>query len=178
MKKSILGLALTVITCQSLAYECAYDNILSSTPIEKFLINNDGTVTDLRFGLMWTTCTFGQTFEATTGRCVGNATNVPLWSDALSSQDSLNENTFAGFNTWRLPNAKELQTIIERACRNPAIRSDVFPDSINAVYWTNTPDDEVNPQLKARIIDFADGSEFFKATSEKLYIRHVRSINQ
>lgn len=179
MKKLLLTIAMLSAPFSALSYECSFDNILSTTPTEKFLLNGNGTVTDLRFGLMWTICTYGQVYSDTNGpSCIGDGLNTTSWSGALSSQNTLNDAEFAGFDDWRLPNIKELQTLVERACKNPAIRSEIFPDSINAVYWSNTPDNEVNPQLKGRIVDFADGSEFFKATSEKLFIRHVRSINQ
>lgn len=177
MKLKFMAFALSAIALQSHAYECSFDNIASTTPTEKFLDAGTGVITDLRFGLMWSACTFGQTFLQDNGSCSGDGENMETWSDALSSQNILNENEYAGYQDWRLPNIKELSSIVERACRNPAIRADIFPDSINAVYWTNTVDSDLNVALKGRVIDFADGSEFFKATSTKLYVRHVRSIN-
>ena len=178
MKKLVLIVASALaIHTSANAYECAYENIASTSPTEKFLDNGDGTVTDLRFGLMWSVCTYGQTYNANEKTCQGDGEALLSWSEALSSQDLLNDEQSLGYTDWRLPNIKELHSIVERACRNPAIRSEVFPDSLNVVYWSNTPDNEVNPSLLGRVVDFADGSEFFKATSNNIYVRHVRSIN-
>jgi len=178
MKKLVLIVACALgMQTTANAYECAYNNIESTSPIEKFLDNGDGTVTDLRFGLMWSVCTYGQTYNVTEKTCQGDGEALLTWSGALNSQEQMNDNQSLGHSDWRLPNIKELHSIVERACRNPAIRSEVFPDSLNVVYWSNTPDKEVNPPLLGRVVDFADGSEFFKATSENIYVRHVRSIN-
>jgi hypothetical protein len=178
MKKLLFAAACTLgMHVTANGYECAYENIESTSPIEKFLDNGDGTVTDLRFGLMWSVCTYGQTYNVNENKCQGDGEALLTWSEALHSQEQLNEDELLGYDDWRLPNIKELHSIVERACRNPAIRSEVFPDSLNVVYWSNTPDNEVNPSLIGRVVDFADGSEFFKATSNKIYVRHVRSIN-
>lgn len=168
----------SLLSASTQAYECSFDNIKSTAPVEKFLNNGDGTITDLRFGLMWSICTVGQTFEAESGSCTGDGRSVTTWSDAIQLQSDANESVYAGYEDWRLPNIKELHAIVERACRNPAVRTEVFPDSLNAVYWSNTPDNEVNPQLRARIVDFSDGSEFFRDTSKKMFVRLVRTISR
>jgi hypothetical protein len=178
MKKFSVTLIALCLSANTMAYECSYDNILSTSPVEKFLDNGDGTITDLRFGLMWSICTHGQIYKAQDNNCQGDGKAINTWSLALQSQETVNDENTLGYNDWRLPNIKELHSIVERACRNPAIRFDLFPDSLNVVYWTNTPDDEVNPGLLGRIVDFSDGSEFFRDTSDNLYVRHVRSINR
>ena len=175
---SLLLLTGTLISATTQAYECSFDNIKSTAPAEKFLNNGDGTITDLRFGLMWSICTVGQTFDVQSGSCTGDGLSVTTWSDAIELQIDANDLTYASYDDWRFPNIKELHSIVERACRNPAVRTEVFPDSLNAVYWSNTPDNEVNPQLHARIVDFSDGSEFFRDTSEKMYVRLVRTISR
>jgi hypothetical protein len=175
--KRLLLIGMLTITSHANAFECAFHNIESTTPVEKFLDNGDGTITDLRFGLMWTKCTFGQTFNAQENSCIGEGQQMRNWSAAISSQGDINATRYAEHDDWRLPNIKELHSIVERGCMNPAIRPEIFPDSINAPYWSNTPDNEVNPDLLGRIVDFADGSEFFRETNSKIYVRHVRSIN-
>ena len=177
MKKLILLATCALAMSAANAYECDYDQIASTSPVEKFLDNGDGTVTDLRFGLMWTVCTYGQAYNEANKTCQGDGEALITWSKALKSQEMMNDESALGHSDWRLPNIKELRTIVERACRNPAIRSEIFPDSLNVVYWSNTVDNEVNPSLLGRVVDFADGSEFFKATSDNIYGRHVRSIN-
>ena len=175
--RKLLAICVIGVGFQASAIECNFNNIASTTPIEKFLDNNDGTVTDLRFGLMWTKCSFGQSYNVDDKTCVGDGIALNTWSSAIGSQDEINGENFAGYDDWRLPNIKELHSIVERACKNPAIRPEIFPDSINSPYWTNTVDGEVNPSTIARIVDFVDGTEFLKATTTKLYVRHVRLIN-
>lgn len=177
MKKLVLFAACSLIIGSVNAYECDYNQIASTSPVEKFLDGEDGTVTDLRFGLMWSTCTYGQSYDTAAKTCKGDGEALNTWSVALHSEDVMNDENAFGYSDWRLPNIKELRTIVERACRNPAIRSEIFPDSLNVVYWSNTGDAEVNPELIGRVVDFSDGSEFFKATSDNIYVRHVRSIN-
>jgi hypothetical protein len=79
--------------------------------------NGDGTLTDHATGLMWQ--------QADSGRGVD-------WEDALAYAES---STAAGYNDWRLPNVKELQSIVDYtrcpSARNaanigPAIDTDFF----------------------------------------------------
>jgi hypothetical protein len=60
-----------------------------------FVDNGDGTITDQSTGLMWQKDDNGQ---------------GSLWKDALSYGENLE---LAGYSDWRLPNAKELQSIID-----------------------------------------------------------------
>lgn len=60
-----------------------------------FSDNGDSTITDNATGLMWT-----QT----------DSQNGLNWGDAIDYCDNLQ---IAGFNDWRLPNAKELQSIVD-----------------------------------------------------------------
>jgi hypothetical protein len=65
--------------------------------------NGDGTITDKATGLMWMKFDSGQTMD---------------WSDALTYAKNLD---YAGYDDWRLPNAKELQSLVDysRAPDNP-----------------------------------------------------------
>ena len=60
-----------------------------------FVDNNDGTVTDLSTGLMWT--------KGDSGRGMN-------WREALAYAKNLST---GGHNDWRVPNAKELQYIVD-----------------------------------------------------------------
>jgi len=65
--------------------------------------NGDGTVTDRATGLMWS--------KNDSGRGMN-------WQDALAWAQSKNEEKHLGHNDWRLPNVKELQSIVDYA-RSP-----------------------------------------------------------
>jgi hypothetical protein len=60
---------------------------------------------------------------------------------------------------WRLPNVKELQTLVDRSVGFPAINSGVFPNTPTVEFWTATP----MPGLvsTAAYVDFSRGSVGF-----------------
>ncbi|MGH8554808.1 MAG: DUF1566 domain-containing protein [Gammaproteobacteria bacterium] len=69
--------------------------------------NMDGTITDNNTGLMW---------AKKSGETVSNihsVANLYSWQNAFAEHVSgLNTDNFAGYNDWRLPNVKELQSIV------------------------------------------------------------------
>jgi hypothetical protein len=85
-----------------------------------FLDNGDGTVTDLSTGLMW------QQEDSKTGM---------NWEDALILAENLD---LAGYDDWRLPNAKELQSIVDYS-RSPSTQDSA---AIDPVFQTTTIIDE------------------------------------
>ena len=70
----------------------------------QFVNNGNGTITDNATGLMWMQN--------------DNGTGI-LWKDALSYAENL---TYAGYSDWRLPDTKELQSIVDYT-RSPATSS-------------------------------------------------------
>ncbi len=93
--------------------------------VEDYTKNEDGTTTDNTSGLMWTTVDLGE--------CVD-------WETALN----LAENSeYAGYTDWRLPDVKELQSIVDYSGSYPAINQDYFElttheENENYYYWTST----------------------------------------
>ena len=61
----------------------------------QFMDNGDGTITDLATGLMWQQADDGTARD---------------WEEALSYAEQLE---LGGYSDWRLPNAKELQSIVD-----------------------------------------------------------------
>ncbi|MGL0931097.1 DUF1566 domain-containing protein [Vibrio vulnificus] len=112
-----------------------YENtaIAASTPNTAFSDNGDGTVAHHTTGLIWQRCSLGQSWDGTD--CTGTATTF-TWQQALAAatQDAL-----AGFSDWRLPNKKELASIVEYRCYQPAINSQPFPNTPSALYWSSSP---------------------------------------
>jgi len=91
----------------------------------RFVDNGDGTITDKATGLMW----------AKDGNGAGcNNGNVIAWSAAITFIEGL---SFAGHDDWRLPNIKELQSIIDFSKSNPAI-DPVFTNTTSNFYWSST----------------------------------------
>lgn len=123
--------------------------------VNKFEDNDNGTVTDKATGLMWQKADDGQTRN---------------WEEALAYTDDLD---LAGYNDWRLPNAKELQSIVdyekapdasEKSKRGPAIDTRFFDISQDESYfWTNTTLLEAPPNRGgsgSQAVYFAFGQAF------------------
>ena len=94
-----------------------------------FVDNGDGTITDRATGLMWKKIDSGHTMN---------------WEDALEYSENL---VHAGYEDWRLPNAKELQSIVDytRApdAADPSYRSaaidPIFDITVEeSWHWTST----------------------------------------
>jgi hypothetical protein len=104
-----------------------------STPTSSFTVAADGTALAPKTKLMWMRCLLGQTL--TSGLCTGTASTF-TWADALNAAKA---QTFAGYNDWRLPNVKELLSILEDRCWTPALNADVFPIPQLFGAWSTTP---------------------------------------
>ena len=97
-----------------------------------FRDNGDGTVTDLSLNLMWQHCTAPS--EDTS--CVSGLPSTYIWDDALAYCNAL---SLGGQMGWRLPNVKELHSIVDMEKVNaPNIDTTYFPDTQAAYYWSST----------------------------------------
>jgi len=132
-----------VAVAQPLYSQTCGTAILASTPDSDFIIHNDGTVTHSPTNLMWKVCSEGQTWNS--GSCI-NAPTDHSWQQALQAPDILNTTTgYAGYSDWRLPNIKELTSIVEYKCNSPAINESVFDATPAEAYWTSTPTTKPEP---------------------------------
>lgn len=180
MKKLTLGLCLAAaFSSTAMAQVCKPGSITPTHPEGQYLNNGDGTVTDVVNGLMWSICSVGQT--AAGGTCSGVPTNYKTWQLALKAAEA--NQTYAGYDNWRLPNIKELGDLVERSCVGPAINLTYFPSTPSAVYWSNTMDyRDVNPDgvdpIKGLLVDFTDGSEFLTDVNRHRLIRMVRPLSE
>ena len=86
----------------------------------RFVDNGDGTVTDNCTGLMWQKDT-------------GNRGNPLHWCDALAYCEVL---SLGGHDDWRLPNVRELQSIVDYGRTSPSINP-VF-GALSSSYWSST----------------------------------------
>ncbi len=110
-------------------------NMTASTPDSQFTDNNDGTITDTKTGLMWKKC-----MEGVSGaNCGGGSADSFTWQAALQRPGVVNGGGFAGNSDWRLPNIKELRSIVEVKCFDPAINLTRFPNTPASVVWSGSP---------------------------------------
>jgi hypothetical protein len=59
---------------------------------------------------MWMRCALGQNWNGAT--CTGSG-QAYTWQAALQAAEG---SSFAGYSDWRLPDIKELSSIVEQAC--------------------------------------------------------------
>lgn len=108
-------------------------DIAATTPTADFVDNGDGTVTHKLTGLMWKRCGEGQAWSGTT--CTGTLATYS-WDQAMGATGSV----YAGHDDWRLPNVKELATLVEQRCWWPAINHEIFPAvPSDSYFWSSTP---------------------------------------
>lgn len=144
--------------------------IISTTPTTNFTLNADGTAGDSSTRLMWKRCSQGQTWDAGTQQCTGTA-QYYSWKDALAQAATENAGGFAGHNDWRLPNVKELTSIVERRCYNPSINAAVFHGTQTLGYWSSSP----KSNGTSWYVHFQTGHTNAGANNTSLYVRLVRS---
>jgi hypothetical protein len=146
-------------------------NIPESTLTTGFIDHGDGTVTHSATGLMWKRCAENQTWNA--GSCSGSSGSpgTMTWVNALRAARN---STTAGYGDWRLPNARELGSIVETKCNNPAINLSVFPDAPAWSFWSaSTYSAYAN---SAWFVDFSSGGLFpSDGKNGLLRVRLVRS---
>jgi Protein of unknown function (DUF1566) len=97
-------------------------DLKAAAPDSRFILNLNGTVSDRKTQLMWKQCAEGLTGTACS---VGTAQRF-TWKAAL---DNAATSSFAGFSDWRVPNVKELMSIVESRCYEPAINELIFPNT-------------------------------------------------
>jgi hypothetical protein len=87
-----------------------------------FSDNGDGTVTDNATGLMWSRDDSGAGMN---------------WEDALAWVQQKNDENYLGYSDWRLPNAKELQSIVDYSRSPDTTGSAAIAPVFNATQITN-----------------------------------------
>ncbi len=84
-----------------------------------YTANNDGTVSDNVTLLMW---------QVDDSLARG-------WEDAITYCE---ESISADYSDWRLPNIKELESILDDSLDSPAVDSTIFPNITASNYWSST----------------------------------------
>jgi len=125
--------------------------------------NGDNTITDLATGLMWSKPDNGESLN---------------WEEALAWAYQKNQENHLGYNDWRIPNAKELQSIVDYT-RSPQTTNSAAIDPLFEVtpiideggeinypfYWTNTTHADGPPDhqfIKAVYVAFGEALGFME----------------
>jgi len=101
-----------------------------SQVLGRFVVNGDGTVTDTNAGLMWN--------QKTDDGSLTDKDNQYTWEESLAWAESLNEESFAGFANWRVPNRNELLQLTINETYQPSLGEDYFPHTIDTWHTTST----------------------------------------
>lgn len=122
-----------LLSGQALAAQTCRTGIRETAPASRFLVDaGRGTVLDLDTGLMWRRCAEGLDGP----ECTLGALDFLTWGNALSAAA---DSQYAGYSDWRLPNLKEMQSLLELSCLDPALNLKVFPNAPVAQFWTSSP---------------------------------------
>jgi uncharacterized protein (TIGR03437 family) len=137
-----------------MATRCVRSAIVVDSLRRSFADNGDGTTTDNHTGLMWQKADSGSALT---------------WEDALKYSESL---VLAGYDDWRLPNVKELQSINDERLTSPSLDRTVFAGTLPAELWTSTT--QINQSTLAWTVDFAFGIVSYRVKTDTLRVRAVR----
>jgi hypothetical protein len=150
--------------------------------------NGDGTITDNNTCLMWEKKSFdGGLHDANNAyRWSGGEDVETIW-DWLDEVNGEGGTGFAGYSDWRVPNVKELQSIVNYENFVPAVSSPAFNDDCTATstctvltcsctaaagYWSSsTP---AGGSDFAWVVSFGGGSVFGSFKNNGFPVRAVR----
>jgi len=123
-----------------------------------FSRDSSGVVADSATGLAW------QDDYSDNGGTIKSAT----WQDALVYCEEL---SLGGKNDWRLPNMRELKSIVDDTKYNPAINS-IFINVSSNNYWSAST--VVSDSSITWIVSFNNGDDGWNSKTNENYIRCVR----
>lgn len=125
-------------------------------PVQHDTYTSDYTTTDNATGLVWKSCTEGQTGSdcqgtGSSGDNYGADSAKETWANAITACTDLNSehgsgNGYAGRTDWRLPTIAELETIIKYDGLSPSTFQSNFPatvddNTVDGKYWSASAND-------------------------------------
>ncbi len=164
MNRLLILFCLCLAVSPTLAQICK-NSIQPIAPDTRYTVNGDGTITDKQTGLIWKQCSEGQSGAD----CTGGSAATYNWSGALQHAEGA---LFAGYSDWRLPNSKELASLVETSCYSPAINTTLFPNTATSGYWSSSP--YANRSDYAWGVNFGNGYANAYDKSPYPYARLVR----
>jgi len=149
------------ITCPTPGQPFYGQDAQYSGPQPSYRDNGDGTVTDLNTGLMWQK---GDT---------QNDAGFRSWQGACDYCATLNLPS-GGYSDWRLPNRRELISIVFYGRYNPAINTTYFPNCHSFNYWSSSS--SAHYPGRAWYVAFYNGKVDEDPKDFLNYVRCVRGV--
>jgi len=118
-----------------------------------WVANGDDTVTDLATGLVWQ--------QQDDGSARNHAQAITYCQELVLANKS----------DWRLPDVKELATLVDFRSSSPSIDIAAFPNTNSIEFWSVT--NSTNGASRAWLVSFADGST---RDDNKININLVRCV--
>jgi len=143
-----------MLTTSSMAQQYYVRCVRGAGSVAVFIDNGDGTVTDAVTNLTW--------------QAQDDAT-TKTWESALTYCEG---SSLGGHNDWRLPNVKELRSIVDPKKYNLSINTAFFPNTRSSSYWTSTT--YKNGITAAWSVRFLDGYVLTDTKTTGRYVRCVR----
>ena len=175
-------------TGQTTPFGAGSDGAVQAGLAQSYTDNGDGTITDNVTGLMWEKKSDDDSIHDkdnryTWGQNVSpysmNGTMVTTFLADLNSGGG-----FAGYTDWRIPNVKELYSIVNLEVTNPSTFSAFNTGctagctvtecscTVPSFYWSSST--VTNPPNDAWDVDFFDGNVLFGNKNGVNYVRAVR----
>ena len=142
--------------------------IQASNPASVYVVDSaNGTVTDTRTGLMWDRCARGLSGVG----CATGTASTFTWQAALNAAATIG--AYKGYNDWRLPNLRELHSLVEECRLNPSINEFTFPNTPAWFFWSGSPSAGV--ATFAWFVGFSGGNVGIGDRSSAFQVRLVRA---
>lgn len=166
------------------------DGTVQAGAVLAYVDNGDGTITDLKTGLMWEkkddndpNGPGGLHDKDNIYRWSGDGTLETIW-DWLDDVNAEGRTGFAGYSDWRIPNARELLSVIDYGRSNPSVNP-VFHTgcaplckvttcscTASSGYWSTTTG--AGCPASAWRVDFSRGGAFNDGKLNNIHVRAVR----
>lgn len=136
-----------------------------TTPSTDFTLLADGAVVRHETTqLEWQRCALGQRWDAAVKGCLGRPLNRD-WTRGLKVASKAQDG-------WRMPNAEELLTIVEKCRSGPAVNIQVFPNTPTMSFWSSSLDSSGMNRVWA--VSFFSGKPFRTSKLQGAGVRLVR----
>lgn len=150
MKKQTLALMMAGLLAGQTAVAACNSNDAD------YLTSSQGWVLHKSTGLVWQPCLHGMSLEN------GSCTGIPTTANWIGALQAAQSNTDFQSSEWRIPNVKEVASLLELSCNTRINEAAFAGQPTNSTLWSNTivttvPDGTYsNTVMTVRFYDFVE----------------------